>query len=345
MSKARFNHKTFNAEAFGAYRRTLPNVRRNELIKSEALRPNQDIRDTFNQTGVYYSTMPMFGRIGGTPQNYDGVTDIVPSPTTTFARSVIVIGRMKAWIEKDFAEDITGGAGFMSNVARQVNDYWQTEDQEELVAILNGVYAMTGAENLNFINRHTFDISSNANPNVAPETLNSALQQACGDNKRIFSLVCMHSTPATNLENQGLLEYFKYNDANGIQRSLPMATWNGKTVLIDDNMPTIDIGGGNTLYTTYALGVGAIDHEDVGAEVPHEMVREAKINGGQTSLISRQRKVFAPYGIDFTKAQMASRSPLRSELSNGVNWSLVQDTEGEYFPHKAIPIARIISRG
>ena len=99
-------------------------------------------------------------------------------------------------------------------------------------------------------------------------------------------------------------------------------------------------------YTSYALGEGAFDYCDCGAKVPNEMFRDPKTNGGQDTLITRQRKLFAPYGINFTKSNMASNSPTTAELELGANWSLVQDSSSTYnIDHKAIPIARIVSRG
>ena len=346
---AKFDLKTFNPEAFGKYVDLIPKNRRNELIRSRAIQPTTLFGQTLSaQTGGNFASFPIFGRLEGEPQNYDGKTDIVASTTTTFERSVIVVGRAKAWIERDFSEDITGGAGFMSNVARQVSDYWQDVDQDTLLSILKGIFAMTGAKNEEFIKLHTLDISSDTNPNIGATTLNRVIQRASGDNKNIFGLVIMHSEPATNLENLQLLEYLKYTDAMGIQRDLAMGTWNGRLVLIDDGMPTVDIGGGVTRYESFVLGNGAFDYENIGAEVPYEMVREAKINGGQTSLVSRQRKVLAPYGISFTKASMATASPTKAELEMGANWTLVHDgndNDKKYIEHKAIPIARIISRG
>jgi len=346
LLSAKFDAKTFNPEAFGAYINLIPKTRRNELIRSRAIQPNSQVRGAFRgQTGVVFATLPIFGRLDGEPLNYDGETDIVATSTTTFERGVIVIGRSKAWVERDFSEDVTGGAGFMQNVARQVADYWQDIDQDTLIAILNGIFAMSGTANQEFINKHTFDISTASSPYVGATTLNSAIQQASGDNKNIFGLVIMHSVVATNLENLKLLEYLKFTDANGIQRDLAMGTWNGRTVLIDDNMPTTDIGGGATTYTSYLLGNGAFDYENIGAEVPYAMSRDEKTNGGQTTLYSRQRKVFAPYGISFTKVSMATNSPTKAELQNGANWTLVHDGSGKFIEHKAIPIARIISRG
>ena len=42
---------------------------------------------------------------------------------------MVVVGRAKAWIERDFSGDITS-ASFMDNVAAQVADYWDDVDQD-----------------------------------------------------------------------------------------------------------------------------------------------------------------------------------------------------------------------
>lgn len=340
-----FNHKSFNQVAFGKYIETLPNAKKNELVKSAVLKPNAEIRKAFSsQGGTGYAILPMYGRIGGDAINYDGKTDIVPNATKTFERGVVVVGRANAWLEDDFSEDITGGVGFMSNVAKQVNDYFDDIDQKTLLAILKGIFSMSSGKNANFVTNHTLDISNLDNPNIDVTTLNTAIQKACGDNKTKFSIVIMHSVVATNLENLNLLNYLKYTDQNGIQRDLGLATLNGKVVLIDDSMPVEDSDG--KLYTTYILGKGAIDFEDIGTKVPYEINRDPKTNGGQDTLYARTRKCFAPFGISYTKQQQDSLSPTDLELANGVNWSLVTDIEkGTFIDDKVIPIARIISKG
>ncbi|MDW0092787.1 phage coat protein [Clostridioides difficile] len=356
---ALFDSKNFNGEVFGQYVETVPNLKRNELIKSGAIKPRDDLKTLFSeQTGAVYGTIPMFGLIDGDAVNYDGQTDIIANTTKTFSQSVHVVGRANSWVEKDFSKDVTGGVPFMENVGNQVAKYWDNIDQKTLLAVLEGIFAMTGAKNLEFVNNHTFDITKEVeaeNQKVKAETLNSATQKACGDNKEAFSLVIMHSVVSTNLENLNLLARLKYTDAQGIERELKLGTWNGNIVLIDDGMPTREVaesaegaGDGYTEFTTYALGEGSIHFVDVGAETPYEMDRDAMKNGGQTYLISRQRKVFAPFGISFTKKSVASLSPTDAELKNGVNWELVNDNSNgskTYIDHKAIPIARIISRG
>jgi hypothetical protein len=349
----KFNFKSFNAEAFGKYVARIPQTKKNELVKSRALKGNTEIRNAFSsQTGTAYAILPMYGLLDGEPLNYDGNTDITATNTTTFERGVVVIGRAKAWTEGDFAEDITGGAGFMDNVAVQVAEYWDAVDQTTLLSILKGIYSMTGANNLKFVNGHTYDITSKTDVEavVGAATLNSAIQQASGDAKSRFKIAIMHSVVATNLENLKLLAYLKQTDGNGIERELALATWNGRIVLIDDSMPSENVAAvgetpAYTKYTTYVLGEGAFDYENIGAQVPYEMSRDPKTNGGQDTLYSRQRKCFAPYGISYTKSSQVTLSPTSAELEKGANWTLVNDGNGKYIEHKAIPIARIISKG
>ena len=76
-AQTKFDSKSFNPVAFGKYVERIPSTKRNELIKSRALRGNPQIKEAFSsQTGTAYATIPMNGRIGGTPLNYDGKTDI-----------------------------------------------------------------------------------------------------------------------------------------------------------------------------------------------------------------------------------------------------------------------------
>lgn len=374
-AQTKFDSKSFNPVAFGKYVERLPAVKRNELIHSRALKGNEQIKAAFSsQTGTYFATIPMTGRIGGKPVNYDGNTDITAEKLTTFERGVVVIGRAQSWEETDFATDITGGKNFMDEVAAQVAEYWDGVDQDTLLAILKGVFAMTGTQNEKFVSAHTLDITGltgedkEKNPLncVGSTTLNTAIQRASGDNKSRFSLAIMHSTVATSLENMKLLAYLKYTDSQGIERPLTLATWNGRSVLIDDSMPIEEVaavegvgkeGDANyvaaqpayTKYTTYVLGDGAFDFENIGAKVPYEMFRDPKTKGGKDLLYSRQRKVFAPFGISFTRKSVASLSPTDEELSNGQNWELVHNggtsTQKKVIEHKTIPIARIISRG
>jgi len=351
---AKFDSKTFNPEAFGKYVERIPNVKKNQLIQSGAVGSNANAKTALSsQTGSLYARIPYFGRISGaTSQNNTGAADIASSNTTTYEQGFVTASRMDAWTERSFSKNITAGVDFMDNIAKQIAEYKLEVKQGMLLAMLSGVFSMktTGTSVAakaakEFIEKHTYDISTLTGDEalVGAATLNTAIQQACGDNKNIFKLVVMHSIVATRLENLRLLKYMTYTDKDGIQHDLALATWNGRTVLIDDDMPVEAAEGGNK-YTTYVLGQGSIVLEDIGDSVPYEMSRDPKTNGGQDTLYVRDRYICGVDGISFEKPASLTASASNDDLKNGENWNIINDGE-KSISHKAIALVRIISKG
>lgn len=354
---AKFDAKTFNAEAFGKYISSIPNAKKSELARSEAVGANENARSALSsQGGSLYARIPYFGRISGaTSQNNDGATNIADSATSTYEQGFIVASRMDAWTERSFSRNVTAGADFMDAVAAEIGEYKEEVRQDLLLAILSGVFSMsttgTGVAAKaakEFLDRHTFDISGNTGEAalVGADTLNRAIQRACGDRKSLFSLVIMHSEVATNLENLQLLKYLTYTDRDGITRDLAIGSWNGRTVLVDDGMPaeTGPEDGSGTQYTTYVLGKGAIILDNIGDAVPYEMSRDARTNGGQDTLYVRDRYICGVDGISFEKPASLTASASNGDLADGKNWQIVNDGTAA-IPHKTIAIARIISKG
>lgn len=112
---AKFDAKSFNEKAFGTYMSAVPNVKLNKLRESRAIVSDARLRDTFKnntQTGTVYATIPYFGLLGGTAQNYDGETNLKTENTTTYEQGVFTYGRMMGGTEADFSYDITGGVDF-----------------------------------------------------------------------------------------------------------------------------------------------------------------------------------------------------------------------------------------
>lgn len=348
-----FDSKFFNDEVFGKYLETVPRVKQNALLKAGVLRARTDLRQMLNdQTGGNFITIPMTGLIGGDPLNYDGDTDITATSIDTYAQSMIVVGRAKAWQEKDFSFELTGH-DFMADIANQVGAYWDDVDQATILSILKGIF---GVSVDNFSTNHTLDISSAATAAeqvVGAATLNTAVQKAAGANKNLFTAAIMHSQVATNLENLQILTYWKETDANGVQKPVALASWNGRTVLIDDEVPTEAVAATQseaayTKYTTYILGQNAFDYCDCGAKVPNEVARDAKTDGGIDVLYTRQRKLFAPRGFSFVQPSTPILSPTNAQLETAARWTVVKNSAASnntYFNSKAIPFARIISRG
>ena len=144
-----FDSKLFNAQVFNAYMDTVPRTRLNKLLEAGVIRDRTaQLAPVFaEQAGGNYMVSPMFGLIEGTPDNYDGNTNINASPAKTYSQGKIVVGRARGWTEKDFSADITG-VNFLDEVAKQglkigvvgipktIDKYqvvvWRTQVREEL---------------------------------------------------------------------------------------------------------------------------------------------------------------------------------------------------------------------
>lgn len=249
----KFRDKIFNGEVFEKYVETLPSTKENSLIKNGLFTNVSGYKERMSeQTGGYAVLEPIKGRLGGTPVNYDGNTDIPKgAERDTFFQRKICYGRAQSWGEYDFSADITG-TNFMAE-AQEVRNYWDEERQATVLSILKGIFSMTGGVNGDFVAKHTYDITSATNPNLGADSLNRANQKALGDKKAQFDVIFMHSAVSTNLEGLNLIEFLKYTDAQGIQRDLTIGTFNGKLVVVDDEMPVEEVEAEYELTSDVAI--------------------------------------------------------------------------------------------
>ena len=352
----KFRDKIFNEEVFERYVNSLPSTKENSLIKNGLFTNVNKYKALMSeQTGGYAVLAPIKGRLGGNPVNYDGNTNIPKgAERDTFFQRKVCYGRAMSWGEYDFSADITN-TNFKAE-AQEVRDYWDEQRQSTVLSILAGIFSMTGGVNGAFVTKHTYDITGDTNPNLGADSMNRANQKALGDKKAKFDIAFMHSMVSTNLEGLNLIDFLKYTDAQGIERPLQIGTYNGKLVVVDDEMPTTEVaetsegaGDGYTAYTTYVFQKGFFEYEDIGLVTNKaiELARDPYDKGGKTDLISRIREMVVPYLISYKGT--GTVSPTNSDFATGSNWELANnDKTGNakvYVDDKLIPLARIISRG
>ena len=255
-----YRGKIFNEKVFERYTKTLPSTKENSLIKNGLFTNVNKYRAKMtDQTGGYTIEEPIKGRIGGDPSNYDGSTNIEKgTERKTFIQRKICYGRAKAWGEYDFATEVTG-ANFKAE-AQEVKDYWDEQRQATVLAILKGIFGMTGGDgnaNANFVSKHTYDISEQEGTaaNLGADAMNRAAQKALGDKKANLDIVFMHSAVSTNLEGLNLINFLKYTDAEGIERDLTIGTFNGRLVIVDDEVQELNGYDEATSATSGALKV------------------------------------------------------------------------------------------
>ena len=323
-----FDLKNWNGEVFLAYTRAVADPVKTSLIEAGVFYEDEEIALKFPaQVGGNYAIRPITGLLSGDAIDLDGTTDIDDGTLNTYSQGIVAIEMGKAFTEKDFTFSRTG-KDFMFEVAEQLARYWQKQDQKKLLSVLKGIFATALASSV---------IAKNA---VASTDIIDAVRGIGGDNADIYKVVFMHSEIAKRLEATEKLTYALYNDANGMQRQSNIAYWNGRLVIVNDQCPVVDNGDSTYTYRTYFLGERAFARGELAVLVPVEMERNAKTNGGQTSLVSRHKFYLAPEGVSFKSSAVANKIT-NALLENGSSWEIVNDGNGHSVDPKNIPFCAI----
>jgi len=319
----------FNGEVFARAIENLKSTTNVKVVPYLRRNVNRSLMEAFpREGGGNKATILISGELGGTAQNYDGSTDIVPNNVKNYSQTVIVIGRVNAWKEKDFVLSIAGKSELDSQayqVAMARDKNIKASAMSVLSALFDGTNGVLRARTL----ASTSDIDGTE--------LNKAITQACGDMAEgEFDVVFMDSYVAMALANLKLLQYAKYNDENGLERvSNEIAYWGNKLVIIDDACGTNAKVGTHNIYS---FGARSWEYGDGLVKTPYEMARDAFTAGGVDSLISRMRYVLAPHGVSW-KGSDAIVSPTEVQLATATNWELVKDAGGTAIDLKLIPFA------
>ena len=317
------------------------------LFDSAAVQSNGTIANLISNGSDLY-TIPFYNVLGGEPDNYDGTSDIRTTATDGGSQSGVVYGRAHSWKAQDFVVDFNSGADPMKQITSQVAKYWQKRRQYIMLKILNGVFG-TSDDTGGYLaewQEHTTNIATTgasvAEANkLGATTAGDAIQKAVGDHASQFSLAWMHSKVANNLAGLNLLQFRKYTDPMGVERQLSLADFNGMTVIVDDGVPVVDSDSatGQKEYTTYLMGVGAIQYAKAPVKTPTEIGREAREQGGYDYLVTRLRETQHPNGFTYTLPNSGyTHSPTDAQLEAAAQWKIAVKP-------KNIAMAKIISNG
>lgn len=325
----KFDSKTFNDKVFQKYLQKVESTKENSIVNSIVLNKtvNKYARALDEQVGGNYIVESIKGDLTGKVQNYDGATNFEYDSRDTFEQGKPIVGRMKGWTEKDFSRDITGED--FTPMAEEVKEYFEGVDFDDLIAIIKGIFAMN---NTAFVNKHTYEVKA-----VSETTLAEAIVKAGGDKSNKYKIAFMNSIDALELVKLHVMEYLKYTDANGVTRTLQIAELNGLTIVVDDE---IEQG------VIYIIGEKFIEFDKLPVEKADYMEYNRTLNGGTELYSHKERTLYAPKYISFTKKQVASLSATTEELADGRNWEICNNgktsTDKVVINDKLIPVARVI---
>lgn len=332
-----FGGFVFDPEVFADYMAEQPTWS-NAIIASGILQEDDTIMDLIGTKGNV-ATLPFYKAINADdykPLNNDGFTDNTPEEIEGGKQTAMLIQRMKAWKAKDFTKELTG-ADPIQHIGNSVTNYYQQVWEWELMNITNTVMKLETLKN------HVMDISAEggtvADANkVGETTMIYAQQKALGDMANGFGIAIMHSLILARYKALGLVEYAKYNEANGLTQEVNLPTINGLVVVPSDKH-TVDVSGDVPKYITTIVGRGALlTAKKNNYEKPYYTDYDAETSAGVEKLYTKEGRVLHPNGFDLNVKNIEKESPTRAELGTTDNWSLA-------FNEKNVKIGQIISNG
>lgn len=217
----------------------------------------------------------------------------------------------------------------MQAIVDLVAAYWARIDEGLVVSCLKGMFAAaTMSGNLPAIH------SESAAGQSASTRLNGATfvdaTVKLGDRGDRLTAIAMHSATEAALRKLDLIDFVP--DSEG---KAQIRTFQGRRVVVDDNLPTRAGTTDGTVYTTYLFGPGAFAkgaapldgtplQGGIGTE-GGEIFRDALVS--DTVLINRRRCILHPRGLKFTSTTVTGDSPTNAELELAANWTRVYENK------------------
>jgi hypothetical protein len=234
----------------------------------------------------------------------------------------------QSWSVNHLAKVISGDDP-MQAIVDLVAGYWARTDEAILVACLKGVFAAASmaGNKLSIASETIAGQSSSTRLNGA--TFVDATVKL-GDRGDRLTAVAMHSATEAALRKLDLIDFIP--DSEG---KAQIRTFQGRRVVVDDNVPTRSGTTDGVIYTTFLFGPGAfakgaapLDSAPLQGGVGTEGVELFRQGlDSDTALINRRRYILHPRGVKFTSAAVAADSPTDAELANGANWTRVWENK------------------
>jgi hypothetical protein len=234
----------------------------------------------------------------------------------------------QVWSVNHLAKVISGDDP-MQAIVDLVGGYWARTDEGLIVSSLKGMFgAASMAGNLLSIKSETVAGTS------AATRLNGATfvdaTQKLGDRGDRLTAIAVHSATEAALRKLDLIDFLP--DSEG---KMTIKTFQGRRVIVDDNLPVRAGATDGLVYTSFLFGPGAfgrgtapLDGEPLEGGFGTEGVEIARVPlDSDTVLINRRRYILHPRGVKFTSAAVAGDSPTNAELENQANWVRVWENK------------------
>jgi len=234
----------------------------------------------------------------------------------------------QVWSVNHLAEVISGDDP-MQQIVDLVGGYWARTDESLVVSCLKGMFAAASLSS-NLLAIHSESVAATT---AGTRLTGATFVDACaklGDAADRLTAVAMHSATEAALRKLDLIDFVPDSEGKPLLR-----TFQGRKVVVDDNLPTRAGTTDGTVYTTYLFGQGAfakgaapLDGTPLQGGIGTQGVEIARVPlDSDTVLINRRRYILHPRGVKFTSASVAGDTPTNAELETSSNWVRVWEAK------------------
>ena len=284
--------------------------------------------DTLAAGGGREVKMPFWKDLTATRQLLSDAAPLAVNKITSDQDIARIHNDAQVWSVNHLAKVISGDDP-MGAIVDLVGGYWARTDEGLIVSCLKGMFgAASMAGNLLSIKSETIAGQS------AATRLNGATfvdaTQKLGDRGDRLTAIAVHSATEAALRKLDLIDFLP--DSEG---KMTIKTFQGRRVIVDDNLPLRAGTTDGQVYTSFLFGPGAfargtapLDGAPLQEGFGTEGVEIARLPlDSDTVLINRRRYILHPRGVKFTSASVAGDSPTNAELENQANWVRVWENK------------------
>lgn len=272
--------------------------------------------------------MPFWKDLSGARQLLSDAASLTVNKITSDQDIARIHNDAQVWSVNHLAKVISGDDP-MQAIIDLVADYWARTDEGILVSCLKGMFAAASmAGNLLSIKSETI-AGQNAGTRLNGATFVDATQKL-GDRADRLTAIAMHSATESALRKLDLIDFIP--DSEG---KTQIRTFQGRRVIVDDNLPVRAGTTDGLVYTSFLFGPGAfgkgsakLDSAPLQGGFGTEGVELARVPlDSDTVLINRRRYILHPRGVKFNSATVAGDSPTNAELELAANWTRVYENK------------------
>ena len=268
--------------------------------------------------------MPFWKDLSATRQLLSDSASLTVNKITADKDIARIHNDAQAWSVNHLAKVISGDDP-MQAIVDLVAEYWARTDEGLVVSCLKGMFA-AGSMSGNLLAIHSESVAGQS----AGTRLNGATfvdaTAKLGDRGDRLTAVAMHSATEAALRKLDLIDFIP--DSEG---KAQIRTFQGRRVVVHDNLPTRAGSTDGTVYTSYVFGPGAfakgaapLDAAPLQGGIGTEGVEFYRDSlASDSDLINRRRYILHPRGVKFTSSSVAGDSPTNAELETGANWTRV----------------------